>query len=214
MLGSEIHNLVVVKLEEYSPFRTDNDNKLLAGGDYMDEVKPIYSYVSQTLPEAANEILRSVSLNKLSFIDYTQSAVAIPDSIDNRTGMINLPSDFLRLHTLKMSDWVRPIHKLFDMSSPEYKAQLYEWTRGTRTKPIGVIESGGISYFSVEASDTHSVERFLYIPVFSNEIDYDLGVAELIALQCARKIYEIFSNNEQVTMLTNEINSVMENMHL
>lgn len=53
--------------------------------------------------------------------------------------VMQLPSDFLRLITLQMSDWVRPIQTLINEDSAEYRKQANKYLRGTYTKPVGAI---------------------------------------------------------------------------
>ncbi len=57
-----------------------------------------------------------------------------------------LPSDFLRLVTLQMSDWDRPIQTLVNEDSAEYHKQRNRYLRGTNTKPIGaLVHQNGIA---------------------------------------------------------------------
>ena len=211
MLGKGIENRVIVKLEEYTPFDTA-DYPLLAGGDVLEEHKPIYSYVHQHLSEAANEMLLTLPLHRLNYKQASTSGA--PDSKDNRTGSISLPGDYLRLHTLRMSGWVRPVHKVVREGDAEYALQFSEWTRGTKQKPVVAESNDRLSYYSVDAGATHNVSSFLYIPRFDEKQEYDDQAAEAIALHCARKVCEVFGITEQITILTNEINSVLENMRL
>ena len=279
MLGKEITNLVIVKLEEYSPYGPSSGSTLLAGGDRLNEVKPVYSYIAQHLAEAANEMLMIAPIHKLLYKDARMGAVV--DSEDNQIGCIPLPVDFLRLHTLRMDGWTRPLHSITYEGNPAYTLQFNKWTRGTCQKPVVIFNGDGatlplknievsvipeadienelgsweescmesgewaekywqtypdgkiykayydktddeaknseyttakLQYFSVPANAPHTVKTFYYIPKFSDNCDYDRSVAELIALHCARKVYEVYGNAEQVGMLTNEINSVLENL--
>lgn len=279
MLGKEITNLVIVKMEEYSPYGPSKGSTLLAGGDLLDEVKPVYSYIAQHLAEAANEMLTIAPIHKLLYKDAGMGAVV--DTDDKQTGYIPLPVDFLRVHTLRMNGWTRPLHRLTHEGDPAYTLQFSRWTRGTRQKPVAILNGGGstftmkdvemkivsndefleeyaawesdcmengewtikywqttpdgivhkayydkekeqtdveefttarLQYFSVPESNTHTVDTFYYIPKFSDSCDYDRSIAELIALHCARKVYEVYGNADQVSMITNEINSVLENL--
>lgn len=279
MLGKEITNLVIVKMEEYTPYGPSSGSTLLAGGDRLNEVKPVYSYIAQHLAEAANEMLMIAPIHKLLYKDARMGAVVSED--DMQTGYIPLPVDFLRLHTLRMNGWTRPIHALTHEGDPAYTLQFMRWTRGTCQKPVAILNGHGetlpfkeitvesvsadeienklaewelgcmengewvekywqtypdgkvykayydkdaaeakhkeyttpmLQYFSVPASSTHTVETFYYIPKFDESYDYDRSIAELIALHCARKVYEVYGNAEQVGMVTNEINSVLENL--
>lgn len=279
MLGKEITNLVIVKMEEYSPYGPSKGSTLLAGGDLLDEVKPVYSYIAQHLAEAANEMLTIAPIHKLLYKDAGMGAIA--DMNDKQTGYIPLPADFLRIHTLRMNGWTRPLHQLTHEGDPAYILQFTRWTRGTRQKPVAILNGGGstfplaevdvkivtdaefvaeyaawenecmgkgewsvkywqtipdgkvhkayyntenkqaevveyttakLQYFSVPENNTHTVDTFYYIPKFSDSYDYDRSIAELIALHCARKVYEVYGNTEQVGMITSEINSVLENL--
>lgn len=279
MLGKDITNLVIVKMEEYSPYGPSSGSTLLAGGDRLNEVKPVYSYIAQHLAEAANEMLMIAPIHRLTYKDAGMGAVV--NNEDKKTGYIPIPADFLRLHTLRMGGWTLPLHSITHEDNPAYSLQFCQWTRGTRQKPVVIMDGGGstfplkdadvkiipaeeftsayaaweancmesgewpdkywqttpdgtihkasydkdkeeavtaeyttarLQYFSVPENNTHTVETFYYIPKFSEESDYDRSIAELIALHCARKVYEVYGNTEQVGMMTSEINSVLENL--
>lgn len=53
--------------------------------------------------------------------------------------VMKLPDDFLRLITLQMSDWSRPIQTLINEDSAEYRKQQNKYLRGTWERPIGAI---------------------------------------------------------------------------
>lgn len=213
MLGKDINDLVVVKLEEYTPFGQQAGTTLLAGGDSLDEVKPIYSYIAQHLAEAGNEILLTAPLGRLHYTDLSTTAVAAENDQDACIGSITKPTDFLRLHTLRMSCWTQPRHKTVHIGDAEYDLQFNPWTRGTKQKPVVVETNDELLYFSVDKGNS-MIGTFTYIPIFSDTQDYDRQVAELIALHCARKVCEVFGMTEQITIFTTEINSVLENIQL
>jgi hypothetical protein len=222
MKGSEIKDLVIVKLEEYTPFRNDVDIALNAGGNSSDEVQPVLSYISKSLAQSANEMLRVMPLQWLVYKE-NNSITCTPDAGDKRTGSIALPTDFLRLHTLQMTDWERPVHRTISEGDADYKSQFCKWTRGTKQKPVALLAGLGVDattfarqqvlkYYSVDLADIHSVSVFRYVPVFADANEYDNDAAELIALNCARKVAEVFGMTEAVTIFTNEITTVLENV--
>lgn len=213
MLGKEINNLVIVKLEEYTPFGAEVGSRLLAGGDEIDEVKPVYSYITQHLGEAADEILRTIPLHRLQYKEMTNTVLADPDVEDGDTGSVSKPTDYLRLHTLRMRGWTCDVHKAIYAGDTEYALQFNRWTRGTCQKPVVVESNDKLLYFSVRGN-VHEISVFRYIRQFTGEQEYDHEVAELIALHCARKVCEVFGMTEQITIFTNEINSVLENIRL
>lgn len=220
MTGADIRNLVITKLEERSAFLSDNSNgPILSGGDNLGELKPIYDYVDEQLPIAANEVLLSAPLHKL----YA-TAMSSPTSSSNSdgTGVITLPQDFLRLHTLKMQEWSVPLHIAISVDHPLYRHQLNKYTRGHKDKPVAVlnhiiqslpkVEYNLLTYYSVEKD--HTVEKLWYIKEFEVADEFNDTVAEMIALNCAKKIYEIYGNTEQVGLMTTEIQNVQNAMLL
>jgi hypothetical protein len=98
------------------------------------------------------------------------------------------------------------------VGTPIAEAQDNDWTKGTPHKPVVVQDEGKLYYYSVKGA--HLVETFRYIPKFSLTRQYTDNIAELIALNCAKKIYEIFQNTEGVTAMASEIKSSMEALAL
>lgn len=214
--GTDIRGLVIVKLEERSPYLMagGSNGPILSGGDSLSELKPIYGYIDEQLPIAANEVLLSVPIHKLYPVEAYSPTV---ESNADGTGKITLPEDFLRLALLKMKEWSVPIHMAISADHPLYRLQLNKYTRGHAQKPVVVYSSDYdmnqyLEYYSVEKD--HTVEKLSYIKMFDMADNYHDTVAELIALNCAKKIYEIYGNTEQVTLMTSEIQNVQNVMLL
>lgn len=207
----------MAKMDEYTPYGPEHGATLLAGGDSMKQVKPIYEYLDLHLKEAANEMLMVAPVHKLHYSEEDVTPTA--DTEDNRIGSFVLPDDFLRLHTLRMKSWSRPIHKSYFPGHPVYDLQQMEWSRGNKRKPVAVVDGIGdtdarvLRYYSVDAG-VHEVLDFKYVAGFDEDAEYEADVAELIALHTARKICEAYGMTEQLQLMTNEINSVLENMRL
>jgi hypothetical protein len=215
MDGAKIRNLVITKLEERSAFLTDNNSgPILSGGDSLDELKPVYSYVDEQLPIAANEVLLSAPIHKLFSVKMSTPKVT-PN--DDGTGIIELPDDFLRLALLKMKEWSVPVHVAISADHPEYVLQFNRYTRGHKHKPVVVYNADEdmmqhLEYYSV--SKDHTVDRLSYIKRFDLGDEYNDTVAELIALNCAKKIHEIYGNTELANLISSEIQNVQNVMLL
>lgn len=216
MLGSSIIDLVIAKMEEYSPFSTSSDEHLLAGGDVLQEIKPVYSYIHAHLSEAADEMLKMIPIHRLSTIkkDGIIGSFISVDKDDSSIGTIEKQSDWLRLHTLQLIDWTRPIHTVVHPDEPIYTLQFNRWTRGTPQKPIVTDDGQYLHYYSTNISSPVRIRKYSYISSFTESTDYPRDVAELIALNTARKVYEIYGNTEQGSAMTNELKVVLENMKL
>jgi hypothetical protein len=139
-----------------------------------------------------------------------------PTSNQDGTGVIELPDDYLRLALLQMTEWSVPVHIAISADHPLYKQQFNKYTRGHRNKPVVVCSNNGskqyLEYYSVTSD--HTVKTLSYIKKFSPNDNYHDTVAELIALNCAKKVYEVFGNVEQVSLMTSEIQNVQNVMLL
>jgi hypothetical protein len=85
---------------------------------------------------------------------------------------------------------------------------------GLFTKPVVVLDESKLYCYSVKHGAECTVKEFRYVPLFSEAGEYSENIAELIALNCAKKIYEIFQNAEGVNAMANEIKSAMEALAL
>jgi len=218
MLGEEIKRKVQVKLEEFSPYAPDHEDAgpLLSGQDILEEVKPIYSYIEETLPQAANEILLVAPLDKLES-EHGENMVCVHEYEKRVTGnvcTICLPEDFLRLRALRLNSWTRRVEIAEHPMSPKAKEQDNQWTMGTFVKPVVVLDENKMYCYSVKKGAEHAIKEFRYIPVFSEMGEYNDNIAELIALNCAKKIYEVFQNGEGVQSMAAEIESAMKALAL
>lgn len=219
MLGEEIKRKVVVKLEEFSPYAPNHEDAgpLLSGQDKLEEVKPIYSYIEETLPQAANEILLIAPLDKLESDRNNCSCVRVMPTGARPAGtacVVFLPEDFLRLRAIRLNSWKYPVEVAEHPATPKAKEQNNEWTMGLFTKPVVVLDEDKLYCYSVKPGETVSIKEFRYIPVFDEAGEYNDNIAELIALNCAKKIYEVFQNEEGVSMMSSEIKYAMETIAL
>ena len=218
MLGEEIKKKVVVKLEEFSPYAPNHEEAgpLLSGQDKLEEVKPIYSYIEETLPQAANEILLVAPLDKLE-AERAEHRTCVQKLEERTTGTvctICLPDDFLRLRALRLNSWKQTVVKGEHPESALAHAQWNEWDMGLFTKPVVVLDNNKLYCYSVKPGEECTVKEFRYIPTFSEVGEYNDNIASLIALNCAKKIYEIFQNTEGITAMANELKSSLETLAL
>lgn len=215
MSGRDIENLVIVKMEEYSPFDPSSVGAgvLLGNGDDLDEIKPIYTYVHQNIDAAANEMLRVIPLNHLDSTTSTNST-PVQDATNSVVGYIVIPQDYLRLHSLQMGGWKKVVHATVNIGEPLADAQENEWTMGHPYKPVVVLDEDKLRYYSIAKDTAHSIALFKYIARFDMYAEYKQEVAEVIALNCAKKVYEIFGNTEAVSAMSNEMNSILSIMKL
>ena len=213
MTGLEIQEQVVMKLEEYSPYINQHNagGVLLGGQDKLSDIKPIYSYVEKNLIQSANEVLLAVPLRYLKTEDSKTAPISAA-SFCTRVGVISTDEAFLRIHSLRLSGWKRTLHNHIDIGTPAAEEQDNEFTMGTPEKPVAVFDGESIFCYSVKEGTTPAIDDFRWIKQFAidDEDKYSENVAEAITLNCAKKIYEVFGNTEQVGLMNNELKSVLE----
>lgn len=179
---SDIKDYVKARLDEIS----NNDDAGLVSGDGaiedLDKIieNVIVPSVRKIHLEAPNILLTggvafpSSSTNqasqgendRASAEEGDDASTTIPDTQYHKIE-IAVPSDFLRLVTLQMSDWSRPIQTLVGEDSAEYRKQSNKYLMGTPKKPVGALVhrngSGVIELFSC-LSSTATVLYAQYIP--------------------------------------------------
>lgn len=93
-------------------------------------------------------------------------------------GKINLPDDFLRLVTIRMSDWFRPVTEAITEDSPLYSQQSsrYLGVRGNPERPVVAIVHGAagqvLEFYSCSAGAGVRVATARYIPIPRISGDY------------------------------------------
>ena len=215
MKGSDIKNLVIVKLEEKSAFLPNDgaSGPVLSGGDILNELKPIYSYIDEQLSIAANEVLKIAPLSMI-YPAFDDEDMLLLDGNE-----LKVPDDFLRLYSIKASDWSRPVHTAITKEHPLYIQQHNPYTCGSKTKPVVVYdgEVDGVNktlkLYSTEVEDADSID-FTYVRKFGDKESYSDSIAEAIALNCAKKVYEIYGNTEMATTMQSELTAVLNNMQV
>lgn len=109
---------------------------------------------------------------------------------------IVLPDDFLRLVTLQLSDWKRPIETLCTEDSAEYRKQMNKYLRGTPNKPFGALthKQGFPNIAELFSSYTNQSELLfgLYVPIPNIKTDvYSrdyIEICEPLEYPCLNKI--------------------------
>lgn len=86
-------------------------------------------------------------------------------------GKVNLPGDFMRLVTFRMSDWYRPVTEAITEEDPTYPMQSsrYAGVRGNPQQPVVAIVHSAtgqvLEFYSCQAGPGVQVNTARYIPV-------------------------------------------------
>lgn len=182
MERSALINRVKVRIDE-----------ICASGDFIVDVdvensKPYDTIIDELLDESALEVLLKAPFYRLHI--STANLTAIPDGNDNKIGTIFLPDDFVRLVSLRMNAWERPVTELAVQGDDVARMQSSKYLRGGVAKPVAVLRKSDkgykVDYYSVTAND-HNIKEFLYIKKDTAENVADTELVDALCWICAAK---------------------------
>lgn len=228
MTRAELIAATKVKLEEISPFEEPSSFIIAAGDADYDKVKPITSYIDDTLDKAAVYCLTNLPASLLGN-DIEDS---IPFcNVDGR-GIGRIPyssiineadnNHYLRLIRVECRYWKRACTTFITTEDPLYLLQQNKHTRGGTAKPIVVINPKD-GYFL----DLYSFKESEYGIVFSLPVYYiklykngrertaesiNSPIGDYIALQCAAMVSGIMGNPKQAAAMRQEYNTKLESI--
>lgn len=220
MKREELVQRVKVKLEEYSPFDYDKKEMIaledVEEGNSLLEINPIYSYIEASLDDSCNEVLKTIPLHMI-----TPRVLGDAPTFEMIKGsgyykcIYNLTEDYLRLHSVKLTDWVRQIMEVssYEREDGVFSGNIY--TMGKPTRPI-VIEDYGMNgdkmtkqlhCFSTRINEADSPLR--YVPKFATDETGDVEgncdkLANLYALMTAMNVQLIYGNENAYKQLSAE----------
>lgn len=130
----------------------------------MDEVAPhiddgtaaTYS-IGSFMSEATLQLLLSAPTHLLPIVDFGAAAGDVVPNADG-SGVVKLPEGFVKMVELKMSGWGRPVVSFIDKGHPLYSRQFNVHTRGSKSKPVVVVGSGAVEYYSLDAGAIPTIE--------------------------------------------------------
>lgn len=207
MERSALINKVKTRIDEVS-----------ASGDVIIEVgventKPYDSIIDELLDESALEVLLKAPFYRLNISSGNVTATAsssnkksvlmtiggttdVTNKADNQTGTIVLPVDFLRIVSLRLSDWEQPVTELALPSDEIAQLQSNKHLRGSAAKPVGILKKTAQGYvINYYSSSTHSVEEFLYIKKDTAENIADTQLIDAMVWICAAKTLGVLNES-------------------
>lgn len=138
--------------------------------------------ITQALQMACLQLLRELPDDYLLPTTVGETGLQLHTTKSDGSGMVSLPTDFVRLLSFKLRSWSSRVSELTDARSELGHMQGSRWTRGTPQKPVCMlgVSSGGyrmMEYYTAgkdanEASYDHHVEYLSYVgsPTVSNGV--------------------------------------------
>ncbi len=186
MTRAAIIEMVKARIDELSPF---TDTSLNPSIDVIDKV----------LDNSAKTMLLALPLYLL-----TPTAITGAITATGNIGFVPLTSDFLRLHSFKMTSWETEVTQAITPDNPKYALQKNKVTRGGINKPIVVIKSDNtgkkLYYYSIPTGETHTMEYGYYISSVVAETLPD-NILDVVAWQCAADVILIMKGDPQGALL-------------
>ena len=216
MTTAQLVDRIMVKLEEFTPFQ---QNVMIAAPQATGfEVKPIRSYIEDTLDDSCNEVLKILPIGMIN-----------PDPLnitnqDTANSRFILGDDFLRIHTLKMNEWEKSINIAFIEGSPTHELQKCEWTKGGKCKPVAIygriIDTTTtppsyhkyIQYFSVDTDHTYNIatQVTMFDKTLYTATDMPQShLSEFFALNAAKKVYEYYGMNDKAALVQGQFDKLL-----
>lgn len=112
--------------------------------------------IQSRIVDAAKLILTDASSQLVEETKLTDSKVSWQSSYEAYVGRVKLPSDLIRILSVKVSDWIRP-GKLITENDDEYKLQSCRFgIRGNVERPIAaIVHAGGERYIELYTSNSN-----------------------------------------------------------
>lgn len=123
---------------------------------------------------------------------------------------IQLPDNFVRLISFKMSDWALPITDALYQDNPKYMQQADPILKGSVKRPVVFICDGGTS-LEWYSSKTDSVEKAQAF-VVDDTIDYPEAISEVIAWKTAELVLSALNNVTAVQFAQTQLKQLLESL--
>lgn len=142
--------------------------------------------IERFLDDAAVEVLRLAPLEAIdNRFDFSDSQA---QNLGDGTGRVLLPQGFLRLACFKMEGWKKGVFESITPSDMRYFRQHNPITRGGVSKPVVVIDSGYLYYYSLADAAVHKIERAEAVLELKADEHYPKKLVDALCWMTAYKI--------------------------
>ncbi len=192
----------------------------------MDEVNPLEQGETILTPQIDKQLDQAaVSLMEMLPVSIAMpvSPAQMPSSrnfVENFSIEVVCPPDFVRLHRLKLKDWIRSVTVLFPDGDRLFLLQDYEHVKSTFRRPAGSLrhEDGDdviTCYPPPEASslnqdENDAVDEFVYVKKPSDATDVHDSLVDFLCWNCAAIVYAISGQGEEAELCRNRLAAMIE----
>jgi len=188
--------------------RNNNSQPLAALGDV--DTLTVDEIIESKVADAARLVESEAAHHLLDSGKAFGSSVIWESQPGYGAGKINLPNDFLRLVTFRMSDWYRSVTEPITEDSPLYAMQSsrYAGVRGNPERPVVAIVHDAstqvLEFYSCQAGPGVQVAKARYIPLPKIEdgyIELCPKLVRAVVYRAASMTASAVGNNELAALL-------------
>lgn len=207
---AELIQAVKVKLEEISPFDEPLSFIVADGDPDYEKVKPIVSYIEDTLDKSAwkclNDLPTTILVQDIDKVENTCDVEVDGVGHFDCSALSSSPR-FIRV---KGEQWKKDCTVILSSNDALSLLQDSEFTRGGFCKPsvVFVSETNELRLYSFKSESFITAGTanctIWYIDCTKNAEDVQSDIADFIALQCAAHVYDILGRNDYSQLMLAE----------
>lgn len=194
----------------------ETDSELITEPD--GETLTLDAVIKRKLEEGARIVERDAPSYLLDSGKPLSGSMTFDSEIGIGRGRMQLPDDFLRLITFKMSDWERAVTEPILEGDPRYLLQSskHAGIRGNPERPVAAVihEPTGLvlEFWSCTGGSEVTLQRGRYLPIpkiKENGIEICEKLLDAVVLQAAYLTALTFGENERAQRLSGQCQMLM-----
>lgn len=194
MESEEIIRRVKCLMNETDP--GEPDTVLLA-----DEPLGVEQAIAECIADAANIVFAAAPVHLVPLTDGTPLRITEKDG----AGIIQLPGDFVRLASLRLSTWKRTLFSPVSPGSAPHREQNNSYLKAGTVKPVAVLtgSSGGARLECYPFTTGTTVQELFYSAkaAGAEDIPENSLLTPAVCYMCAALAYGIFGNAEAAGLM-------------
>lgn len=151
--------------------------------------------IEAVLDEAADQVLRLAPLRAIT--ELTDFSSTSPVAGSDGSGTVALPEGFIKLAQFKMSAWSSDCPLVIDRLDSRYQLQSNSYTRGNSARPVVVLDSGELCYYSVASDQEHTIESAKAVCSIEAGESYPSGLIDPLCWLAASKTLLIMREEQE-----------------
>ena len=199
MTREQVIQKVLSKLDEVAPF---DDSTIVTGADSL--ANPVRAIVLELMDECANQVLLDAPINSCPVTSFSSTiTLDITNASVDGVLTIQMAADFIKIATLDLSCWDRPISRTYPQDHPIYQLQRNKYTRGGLSKPVGILikTPAGFNIECYTITKPTSITGFVRTATYIKRTAIELlpdNLIELATWLCAARVCQAIGRDSKI----------------